>query len=93
MERGRRAYAWALHSKGAFVAVTSTMLPLGTSAPDFKLPELVTGETRSLGQFGATGPLVMFICNYCPYVKHVQQVLARLGTDYEDADLDPEPGY
>ena len=65
------------------MAVTSTMLALGTSAPDFKLPDVLSGETRSLGDFEATGLLVMFICNHCPYVKHVQQGLARLGADYE----------
>lgn len=63
----------------------STMLPLGTPAPDFSLPDVVSGQTISLSTF-ADKPalLVMFICQHCPYVKHVQEELARLGRDYKD---------
>ncbi len=63
----------------------STMLPLGTPAPDFSLPDVVSGKTISLATF-ADKPalLVMFICQHCPYVKHVQEELARLGRDYGD---------
>jgi peroxiredoxin len=55
----------------------STMLPLGTSAPDFKLPD-TTGKIVSLADF-ATKPalLVLFICNHCPYVKHLRAALAQ----------------
>ena len=61
----------------------STMLGLGTRAPEFQLPDHVTGNTVSLGTFaGNQGLLVMFICNHCPFVKHVQDELARLGKDY-----------
>jgi peroxiredoxin len=61
----------------------STMLPLGTAAPDFALPDVVTGETISLATFkGAKALLVMFICQHCPFVKHVQDELAQLGKDY-----------
>jgi len=64
------------------VSVPSTMLELGTLAPDFSLPN-TDGRTVSLDTFGdATALLVMFICNHCPYVKHVQGELARLGRDY-----------
>jgi peroxiredoxin len=61
------------------------MLPLGTPAPDFSLPDVVTGQTISLSTF-ADKPalLVMFICQHCPYVKHVQEELARIGRDYKD---------
>lgn len=63
----------------------STMLPLGTLAPDFQLPDVVTGKTISLDSFiGQKALLVMFICRHCPYVKHVQVELARLGQDYLD---------
>jgi peroxiredoxin len=59
------------------------MLELGTRAPDFSLPDVVSGRTISLETFGdAKALLVMFICRHCPYVKHVQEELARLGTDY-----------
>ena len=59
---------------------TSQMLELGTVAPDFSLPD-PDGQEHSLGS-GATACLVMFICNHCPYVKHVREELARLGNDY-----------
>lgn len=60
----------------------STMLPLGTPAPDFSLMN-VDGRMVSLGDFGdAPALLVMFICNHCPFVKHVADQLAQLGGDY-----------
>jgi len=61
----------------------STMLELGTSAPDFALMDVVSGQTISLATF-ANQPalLVMFICRHCPFVKHVQNELAALGKDY-----------
>lgn len=61
----------------------STMLELGTAAPDFQLPDVVSGQQISLATF-ADHPilLVMFICQHCPFVKHVQTELARLGQDY-----------
>jgi peroxiredoxin len=59
------------------------MLPLGTQAPDFSLPD-AEGRTVSLADF-ADGPvlLVMFICNHCPYVKHVAGELAALARQYQ----------
>ena len=61
----------------------STMLALGTPAPQFSLPDVVSGRTISLNQFsGMKGLLVMFLCSHCPFVKHVEQELARLGHDY-----------
>ncbi len=61
----------------------STMLALGTKAPDFSLPEVVTGQTVSLATFAGTRALVvMFICRHCPYVQHVKEGLAQLGRDY-----------
>jgi peroxiredoxin len=61
----------------------STMLPLGTTAPDFALSDVVTGETISLDTFaGAKALLVIFMCEHCPFVKHVQDELAKLGHDY-----------
>jgi peroxiredoxin len=60
----------------------STMLPLGTSAPDFRLPD-TTGKFVSLADLkSAPALLVMFICNHCPYVKHLRAGLAQLGRDY-----------
>lgn len=64
------------------------MLPLGTKAPDFSLPDTVTGETVSLSDYAEKKALlVMFICNHCPYVKHVREGLVALGRDYSDSDL------
>ncbi len=61
----------------------STMVALGTAAPDFSLPDVVSGKTVSLKDFDAKKALlVMFICRHCPYVQHVQEELARLGKDY-----------
>ncbi len=61
----------------------STMLPLGTQAPAFSLPDVVSGKRISLDTFkGKKALLVMFICRHCPYVKHVQNEIARIGRDY-----------
>lgn len=65
------------------VAVNSTMLPLGTKAPDFTLPD-TDGNTVSLADFrGKKALLIMFICNHCPFVKHIRAELARLGHDVQ----------
>ncbi|HZM04389.1 MAG TPA: thioredoxin family protein [Candidatus Saccharimonadales bacterium] len=61
----------------------STMLPLGTSAPDFQLPD-PDGKMVSLADFkAAPALLVLFICNHCPYVKHIRGALASLARDYQ----------
>src|SRR5436190_1017779 len=66
-------------------AVNSTMLPLGTPAPPFALPDAVSGRTVSLADSkDSRALLVMFICNHCPFVKLIQPELARLGKDYQD---------
>ena len=61
----------------------STMLELGTIAPDFALTDVVTGKTVRRDDFrGQKALLVMFICAHCPYVKHIEKGLAALGKDY-----------
>ena len=61
----------------------STMLPLGTPAPDFILPDTVSGRMMSLPELKSNlATVVMFICNHCPFVKHVQQELVRVANDY-----------
>lgn len=66
----------------------STMLPLGTRAPDFELPDTVSGRTVRLADFASKKALlVMFICNHCPYVVHVRDGLVKLGQDYEKKDV------
>ena len=66
----------------------STMLALGTKAPDFQLPDTVSGKIISLAAFaGKKALLVMFICRHCPYVVHVKEELTRLGKDYAAKDI------
>jgi peroxiredoxin len=66
------------------VETASQMLPLGTKAPEFELPD-TDGNTVSLSQFdGAPAYLVMFICNHCPFVIHVKEELAKLAKEYQD---------
>lgn len=65
------------------VKTASTMLPLGTKAPDFSLVN-VDGRTVSLSDYdGAPALLVIFMCNHCPFVKHIASELARLGHEYQ----------
>jgi len=65
----------------------STMLELGTSAPDFSLPD-TEGKTRTQSEFaGSKGLLVIFMCNHCPYVKHIQHALATLADEYVDKGI------
>ncbi len=61
----------------------SRMLALGSKAPDFRLPDVVTGQTVSLATFADQQALVvMVLCRHCPYVQHVKQEVARLARDY-----------
>jgi peroxiredoxin len=61
----------------------SQMLPLGTPAPDFRLPDY-KGSCVSLSDFkDAPALLVMFICNHCPYVQHVRPTIAKLTAEYK----------
>lgn len=66
----------------------SRMLPLGTPAPDFRLPDTVSGQSLTFDDIaGGQATLVMFICNHCPFVKHVLDELVRLGNDYDRAQV------
>lgn len=70
------------------VLTPSTMLSLGSPAPDFQLPDVVSGDTVTLGSFAnKQALLVMFICRHCPFVVHVQEELARLGSDYKSRNV------
>lgn len=64
----------------------STMLELGTKAPDFRLPN-VSGGTSSLSDFRAKPLLMMFISNHCPFVKHVRAKLAEIGRVYQERGI------
>jgi len=64
------------------------MLDLGTSAPAFSLPDTVSGQTISLDTFeNKPALLVIFLCQHCPFVKHVREGLSNLGQDYADTGL------
>jgi peroxiredoxin len=66
----------------------STMLELGVTAPDFALTDVVTGKTVRRDDFhGRQALMVMFICAHCPYVKHIEAGLAKLGVDYAGKPL------
>jgi peroxiredoxin len=66
----------------------STMLALGTIAPDFVLTDVVSGKTIHRDDFrGKKALLVMFICAHCPFVKHIEKDLAKLGKDYAGQSL------
>ncbi len=65
-------------------ATPSTMMPLGTIAPNFTLPNTVTGEIVNLQDLKSdVATMVMFICNHCPYVKHIDAQLIKLANDYQ----------
>lgn len=70
--------------ENAMALTQSTMMPLGTVAPDFVLPDTVTGKKLSLQQLkGGKGTLILFICNHCPYVQHVKDQLIDIAKDYD----------
>lgn len=66
----------------------STMLPLGTLAPDFYLPDVVSGQTISLANFADQKVLVViFLSRHCPFVQHIKLELAKLGQDYKNKNV------
>ena len=67
------------------MAVTpSNMLALGTTAPDFSLPDTVSGNSVSLSELSSeVATVIMFICNHCPYVVHVRNEIVRVARDYQ----------
>jgi peroxiredoxin len=66
----------------------STMLPLGTTAPEFTLPDVVSGKDISLREAKSdNATVIMFICNHCPFVKHVQDGLIQVANDYKSKGI------
>lgn len=66
----------------------STMLPLGTKAPDFNLSDVILSKNISLETFkDKKAILIMFICRHCPYVQHVKHEIAKIGKDYKDKNV------
>jgi peroxiredoxin len=66
------------------VKTVSTMLPLGTKAPDFRLLDTISQESIKLSTYTAHSKaiVIMFICNHCPFVKHVNEELVKIAQDY-----------
>lgn len=61
----------------------STMMPIGTTAPDFTLPDTVSGNIYSVSSMkGSKGTVIMFICNHCPYVVHINEKLVEIANEY-----------
>lgn len=68
--------------------IESSMLPLGTQAPSFSLVDVVTGKTINLdSNKDVFATVIMFICNHCPFVKHVNPELSRLANDYASKNI------
>ena len=66
------------------VMTPSSMMPLGTSAPKFSLKDTVSDQVTGLDELKSeVATVIMFICNHCPYVKHVLNELVRLANDYK----------
>ena len=66
----------------------SNMIPLGTPAPGFSLPDTVSGNTFDLQELkGDMGTVIMFICNHCPFVKHVNSGIVDLARDYQSRGI------
>ena len=62
----------------------SNMLPIGTKAPSFNLPDTVSGKVLSLDELQSdTATVIMFLCNHCPYVLHVNAGIVALAHDYQ----------
>jgi thiol-disulfide isomerase/thioredoxin len=69
------------------VRTASTMLALGTDCPDFSLPNVADGRTVSKADYAGKPLLVTFICNHCPFVKHLRSALAEFGREYQAKGL------
>ena len=68
--------------------VPSVMVELGTRAPQFNLPDTVSGKNYSLDNIkGNVATVIMFICNHCPFVKHVNHELVNLANDYNNRGI------
>ncbi len=66
----------------------SNMLPLGTEAPDFTLPDTISDKELSLTDISSDkATLIMFICNHCPYVKHINRAVVDMAKDYQSKGI------
>lgn len=68
--------------------IESNMLPLGTVAPDFNLPDTISGGSLRLDEVkGEKGTVVMFLCNHCPYVIHVNEEVVAVSSHYQEQGI------
>ena len=66
----------------------SNMVSLGTKAPDFSLFDVISEESKNLNDLkGKNGSVIMFICNHCPYVKHVNKTIVELANKFKDDEV------
>ena len=66
----------------------SNMVNLGTKAPDFSLYDVISEEQKNLNELkGKNGSVIMFICNHCPYVKHVNKTIVNLANKFKNNDI------
>jgi peroxiredoxin len=78
-----KSHTFTTYKENIMSLTPSTMLPLGTKAPDFTLLDTVSSQMRSLNELkGSKGTVVMFICNHCPFVLHINEELVRVANDY-----------
>lgn len=69
-------------------AITTTQIPLGFKAPDFRLLDTMSDKELSLVELKSDkATVIMFVCNHCPYVKHIQEQLVKLADDYMDKGI------
>lgn len=81
-------HAFSSLRENTLAEALSTMLPLGTVAPDFSLPEPATGQSVGIGDFTDSAALVvMVLSNHCPFVKHIASALADFGREYQQRGL------
>src|SRR5262249_32819344 len=74
------------------VLTYSTSMPVGTRAPDFSLPDTISGKTVTLSKLpAAPATVIMFICNHCPYVKHILPELVKVIKEYQKLENFPSP--
>lgn len=79
----------AIHIEEKSMALTpSTMLPLDTLAPAFTLPDVISGRSLGLQELKSdVATVIMFICNHCPFVKHIQHELVKVANEYQKKNI------
>ncbi len=88
MQENFRAGQFSFNQRSCRMSLTeSTMLPIGTVAPDFILPDTDGSKVSLEDLSGNVGLAVIFMCNHCPYVKHIQFKLADLAWEYQEPGI------